>query len=295
MGQKLERMIPRVVVAGRSTFLFATLSVTLFVTLFATILPLPRVGAQAVSLQEQLVAQYKAVKMGSDTSGYSVVDPGTLLAVQKGGLLGSPYSDKSALTNRYEGGTVHPPSGLAVAGKKALLGRFSQSEGQTTKLFAKGDKVYPTKIDVNVDKDTVTLAIVACDTCNKTDPPTYNKANVVFQFPRGSLAKASAGDVEDTIGQLLSVSDDSQQQDQGAQQGGQDQQQGAQGDQQAAQQAAQQPAAAEPQTIGVGQTTDQVQGSLGKPDKIVNLGAKQIWVYKDLKVTFLNGKVSDVQ
>jgi hypothetical protein len=290
MGQKLERMIPRVVVAGRSTFLFATL----FVTLFATILPLPRVGAQAVSLQEQLVAQYKAVKMGSDTSGYSVVDPGTLLAVQKGGLLGVPYSDKSALTNRYEGGTVHPPSGLAVAGKKALLGRFSQSEGQTTKLFAKGDKVYPTKIDVNVDKDTVTLAIVACDTCNKTDPPTYNKANVVFQFPRGSLAKASAGDVEDTIGQLLSVSDDSQQQDQGAQQGGQDQQQGAQGDQQAAQQPAAQPAP-EPQTIGIGQTTDQVQGSLGKPDKIVNLGAKQIWVYKDLKVTFLNGKVSDVQ
>jgi hypothetical protein len=291
MGQKLERMIPRVVVAGRSTFLFATLSVTLF----ATILPLPRVGAQAVSLQEQLVAQYKAVKMGSDTSGYSVVDPGTLLAIQKGGLLGSPYSDKSALTNRYEGGTVHPPSGLAVAGKKALLGRFSQSEGQTTKLFAKGDKVYPTRIDVNVDKDTVTLGIVACDTCNKTDPPTYNKANVVFQFPRGSLAKASAGDVEDTIGQLLSVSDDSQQQDQGAQQGGQDQQQGAQGDQQ---QAAQQPAAQpapEPQTIAIGQTTDQVQGSLGKPDKIVNLGAKQIWVYKDLKVTFLNGKVSDVQ
>jgi hypothetical protein len=144
----------------------------------------------------------------------------------------------------------------------------------------------------------VTLGIVACDTCNKTDPPTYNKANVVFQFPRGSLAKASAGDVEDTIGQLLSVSDDSQQQDQG-QQGGQDQQQGAQGDQQ---QAAQQPAqpaaaapAAEPQTIEKGQTTDQVQGSLGKPDKIVNLGAKQIWVYKDLKVTFLNGKVSDVQ
>jgi len=38
-----------------------------------------------------------------------------------------------------------------------------------------------------------------------------------------------------------------------------------------------------------------VQGSLGKPDKIVNLGTKQIWVYKDLKVTFLNGKVSDVQ
>ncbi|MGA1988120.1 MAG: hypothetical protein ABSG72_17775 [Candidatus Sulfotelmatobacter sp.] len=295
MGQKIERMIPRVVVLC-AKILCAALFVTLFATFFT--LTLPRAVAQGVSLQEQLAAQYKLVKMGSDTSGYSVVDAGTLLAVQKGGVLGSPYSEKTSLTNKYEGGTVHPPSGLAVAGKKALLGHFSQSEGQTTKLFAKGDKVYPTKVDVNVDKDTVTLGIVACDTCNKTDPPTYNKANVVFQFPRGSLAKASAGDVEDTIGQLLSVSDDSQQQDQG-QQGGQDQQQGAQGDQQ---QAAQQPAqpaaaapAAEPQTIEKGQTTDQVQGSLGKPDKIVNLGAKQIWVYKDLKVTFLNGKVSDVQ
>ena len=52
---------------------------------------------------------------------------------------------------------------------------------------------------------------------------------------------------------------------------------------------------AEPQTIEKGQTTDQVQAALGKPDKIVNLGAKQIYVYKDLKVTFVNGKVSDVQ
>jgi hypothetical protein len=27
----------------------------------------------------------------------------------------------------------------------------------------------------------------------------------------------------------------------------------------------------------------------------VNLGTKQIYVYKDLKVTFVNGKVTDVQ
>jgi len=34
---------------------------------------------------------------------------------------------------------------------------------------------------------------------------------------------------------------------------------------------------------------------LNKPEKIVNLGAKQIFVYRDLKVTFVDGKVSDVQ
>lgn len=283
MGHKFKRMIPVVVVV-----------------VCAAMFPFSRAGAQGVSLQEQLAAQYKVVKMGSDTSGYSVVEEGTLLAVQKGGMLGVPYSDKTSLANKYEGGTVHGPNGMMVSGKKALLGHFSQtaSQGQTTKLFAKGDKVYPTKIEVSADKDTVTMGIVSCDTCNKVDPPTYNKANVVFVFPKGSLAKASAGEVEDTIGQLLSISEDTGQQDQGG--GGQDQQggqQAGQGGQQGGQQAQQQQEApqTEPQTIEKGQTTDQVQASLGKPDKIVNLGTKQIWVYKDLKVTFVNGKVSDVQ
>jgi hypothetical protein len=45
----------------------------------------------------------------------------------------------------------------------------------------------------------------------------------------------------------------------------------------------------------MGMTMDQVQGSLGQPAKVVNLGPKQIYVYKDLKVTFLNGRVVDVQ
>lgn len=42
-------------------------------------------------------------------------------------------------------------------------------------------------------------------------------------------------------------------------------------------------------------TTGEVQSVLGKPEKIFNLGAKQIYVYKDVKVTFQNGKVADVQ
>jgi hypothetical protein len=265
---------------------------------FALVLTVALASAQAPTLQEQLVAQYKLVKMGSDTSGYAVVDAGTLLEIKKGGILAVPYSDKTVLTSKYEGGTVHGPSGLMVTGRQKLFGHFSQtqSQGQTTHLFAAGDKVYPMKIDVNVEKDTVMMGIVACDSCNKTDPPTYNKAQVAFQFPRGSLVKASAGDVEDTIGQLFAISDDSQQQDQGGgQQGGQQQggeQQGGGQDQQGGQAQQQQ---AEPQSIDKGQTSEQVESSWGKPDKIVNLGSKQIWVYKDLKVTFVNGKVSDVQ
>jgi hypothetical protein len=42
-------------------------------------------------------------------------------------------------------------------------------------------------------------------------------------------------------------------------------------------------------------TPDQVEGAMGKPDKKVTLGVKQIYYYKDMKVIFMNGKVSDVQ
>jgi hypothetical protein len=278
MSQKFRRLIPGIVV-------FA-----------ATLFSISLASAQApVSIQEQLAAQYKLVKMGSDTSGYSVVEKGTLLAIQKGGILAVPYGDQNILANKYEGGAIHAPSGIALMGRKSIMGKFGKE--QTTHLFAVGDKVYPMKIDVNVAKDTVTLEIVACDTCNKTDPPTYNKANVVFQFPKGSLANANAGGVEDTIGQVLSISNDDQQQggQQGADQGGQQQggqQQGAQD--QGQQQQAEQPAA-EPASIEKGMTTDQVEAAMGKPEKKVTLGTKQIYYYKDMKVIFLSGKVSDVQ
>jgi hypothetical protein len=277
MSQKFHRLIPGIVL------------------LAAAIFPLS-LAAQAPTLQEQLAAQYKLVKMGSDTSGYSVVEKGTLLAIQKGGILGVPYSDQSVLSTKYESGVVHSPNSLLSKGIGFGMGKLGKT--QTTHLFATGDKVYPMKIDVNLAKDTVTLGIVACDTCNKTDPPTYNKANVVFQFPHGSLAAASAGQVEDTIGQLLSISSDDAQQGDNAQQGGDQQQQG--GDQGAQQPAAQQPAAqeqpaAEPVNIEKGMTTDQVEAAMGKPEKKVNLGTKTIYYYKDMKVIFLGGKVSDVQ
>ncbi len=245
--------------------------------------------AQAPTLQEQLAAQYKPVKMGSDTSGYSVVEKGTLLAIQKGGILAVPYADQAVLPSKYEGGSIHGPSGLSLMGRKSIMGRFGKE--QTTHLFAVGDKVYPMKIDVNVAKDTVSMSVVACDTCNKTDPPTYNKAQVIFQFPKGSLVKAGAGEVEDVIGQVLSISEEEQQQ--GGDQGGQ-QQGGDQGQQQGGGNQQPQPQA-EPQSIEKGMTTDQVEAAMGKPEKIVNLGPKKIYVYKDLKVTFLNGKVFDVQ
>jgi hypothetical protein len=167
----------------------------------AMIFPLALASGQADTLQDKLQKKFKFVTMGSDTDGTSVVEEGTVLTVLRGGILAVPYSDSSDFKTKYQNGTVKAPSGLAVAGRKAIMGKFGSD--QTTHLFKKGDKVYPTKISVNMKKDTVTMGIVACDKCNKTDPPTYNKAEVVFIFPKGSLVNAEAPSVEKVIAQLF--------------------------------------------------------------------------------------------
>jgi hypothetical protein len=77
------------------------------------------------------------------------------------------------------------------------------------------------------------------------NPPTGQKGEVEFEFPKGYLQKASAGEVEDTIGQVFSVATNDDQQAQGG--AAADQQPPA--EQQQPAQTAQQP---EPQTIQLG-------------------------------------------
>jgi hypothetical protein len=54
------------------------------------------------------------------------------------------------------------------------------------------------------------------------------------------------------------------------------------------------PTDAAPPTISIGQTKDQVTAAFGQPQRAAKLGAKEIYYYKDMKVTFTNGKVSNV-
>jgi hypothetical protein len=260
--------------------------------------------APTISLEDQLKAQYTLVKMGTDSNGAAVVEQGTVLVIKKGGVLGVPYSDQSIFATKYQDGAVHSPNPL---GAKALgfgLGKLGRP-APTTQFFQVNNKVYPAKIFVNLPKDQVVIGIVDCDSCNNVSPTTFYKADVVFQFAKGALATTSPSQVEDTIAGLLAIDDSAQ--DQGNGQGNNNQQGGNgndQGNQQGNNQAggggggggqAQQAPPPEPQQIEKGQTPDQVKAAIGQPDKIVNLGAKQIYVYKDIKVTFINGKVSDVQ
>lgn len=53
--------------------------------------------------------------------------------------------------------------------------------------------------------------------------------------------------------------------------------------------------AAPPAEVQMGQSPDQVVAALGQPLQIFNVGAKMIYRYKSLKITFVNGKVTDVE
>jgi len=256
-------------------------------------------NAPAPPLQEQIKAQYKLVKLKIAPTGLTVADPGTVLDVQKVGLLGVPPQAMAPCPAKFQDGALKAPTGMCPAVMK-----------QISRLMQVGDKVYPLKIDVSLDKDRVVFQVMECDSCNNVQPPTYYKSEVIFQFPNGSLQSTGVSQVVDTIGQVLSIDsgDDSQQQGQGGQQGGgQNGGQGGNGNDQQGNnqqgnnqgggggQAQQSAPPAEPQQIEKGQTPDQVKAALGTPEKIINLGTKLIYVYKDIKVTFLNGKVEDVQ
>ena len=225
-------------------------------------------SAPAASLESQLRAQYILVKTGTDAYGLAIVEPGTVLVLQKG-ILGVPPNSLVTCSSKYQEGNLNGPNPLcqAIVAKDA---RYLQV----------GERVYPWKLEVNLAKDKITFGVVECDACNGATQPMSFKGEVVFQFAKGSLATADPAKVLETVSQVLAVDTSNQ-----APPAPEAQAQPAQ------------PAAppAEPQTIELGQTQEQVEAALGKPEKIVKLASKQIWVYKDLKVTFLKGKVTDVQ
>lgn len=269
----------RQILKSPSLFLLALLTGQWFATNASAQSPTP------VSLQEQLKAFYRTVSIGPD--GAVQGDPGTLLEVQKAGILAMPWKAHAMCPSKFQDNVLHLSTGFCAGMMQGYTGY---------RYFLKGGAVYPWKVDVNIDKGKISFQIVSCNECYKTSAPFPAKGELIFEFPKGYLEKADAATVENTIGQMFTVTTMEAVRAQVAaaeqQQAANQQQQQAPADQQSPAEPEQQ---AEPQTVQMGMTTDQVQSALGKPDKIFNLGAKQIYVYKDVKITFMNGKVSDVQ
>src|SRR5208282_1100641 len=244
-------------------------------------------AAPAPSLQQQLVAQYALTKTTDDKTG--IVTAGAILILQKDGLL--MYSTTSAAPpqDTYKDGKLSQ----GAYGVHDKMQRFGSMMGHPsphpvqTRTFVTGEKFWVTNIQVQPDGVVFTLFTDAIE-----DIRYYS--TLKFIFPKG--ATPTPDQMLSTVGEVLKIQpDDSAQQGDPANQ----QQGAAAGDanQQQPPAADQPPPAppAPPATVQLGQTTDEVVAILGQPDKIINLGPKQIYVYKDLKVTFMKGKVTDAQ
>src|SRR5467141_2938311 len=133
----------------------------------------------AVPLEDRLKAQYTLVKVGWNSGGPAIADEGTVLVIRKDGILSVPYGDEPVAT-KYQDGTVRSPSASMIGGRDNLIGKVGKQ--QTTRLVQVGERVYPSKIGINVPQHQVTIRVMDFHESNKVRPTTFYKAHVDFQF-----------------------------------------------------------------------------------------------------------------
>jgi len=151
-------------------------------------------NAEPPSLQEQLEAQYKVAKFTYKSGQVTITEPGTVLVIQKGGILGCPPRNNVLAPATFKDGSLNPPSRLAAA----ICGKDGRQ-------LPSGEKVYVTKLEVNLKRDKVWFRIIECDSCNGASEPSSYKSDVIFDFPKGSLANPSVTDIEDTIAKVFAI------------------------------------------------------------------------------------------
>jgi hypothetical protein len=251
---------------------------------FSCLAAAPRSGAQG--LEKTLESKYAITKTTDDKT--DIVTAGSVLILEKDKLLMYATTTGAPPQNTYKDGRLS--SGAFGAHEKAQsFGTFighPPPKSVTTRYYVTGEKFWVTRIDALPDGVLFTLFTDAVN-----DVRYY--CTLKFVYPHG--ATPAADQVLSMVGEVLKVQqDDSAPADNkgGEQQAAAGQNQGQQqGGQPDSGQAQAQP----PPTIQMGQTEDEVVGMIGQPEKKIVLGSKEIFVYKDIKVTFIGGKVADVQ
>jgi hypothetical protein len=228
------------------------------------------------TIQTQVRHAYPVTKFRPDRM--QVLDAGTLLTVQRPGILATPIIKGVYFVTTYKRGKLSRGFG-------STLGELATESG----TFPVNERVYLIKIDVDSKKSTITLHIESCGTCDPAAPDPYHlpqRGAVKFDFEKGAFDSINLGTVQGTIAAVFGnavsappeppvVTSLAAQPDPGVQ--------------------PQAEPPAPPAKIEMGQSPDQVRSIFGPPADVISLGSKQIYLYPNLKITFVDGKVSDVQ
>ena len=247
------------------------------------------------AIQQKLNAQFKLTRITADRS--DIVTAGDVAVIHKPGLLMYAVASPMPPSNSYKNGKIG--QGWGGFGTDLVIGMATPGGGTAAdyphRPFVPEEKCWITGIQVQ--RDGVLFQLYS----DPYDDIRYY-ANLKIPFP--NKKEVSSVDVAmQLVAEVLTVApvDD----------------QGAQGGQAAPAPAAPAPAPAPapaaapgpmpaivpppppadvpPPTISLGQTKDQVTAAFGQPVRIAKLGVKDIFYYKDMKVTFTNGKVSNVE
>lgn len=266
------------------------------------------------AIQKKLEAEYQLTKTTDDRS--DIVTAGSVLVLHKDKvLMVAATSSANPCLNTYRDGKIAPNGACKMGDKLRRIPGFGShvpgaDSAPATRNFVSGEKFWVTKIEV---KDTGKDRGVVLDFFSDAINDVRFKGALLIPF---GAVTPTPDEALKAVAEVITVapSDDKGGDDKGG--GGDKGQSAPQGGQQEAP-APSQPAAApaapapveappppieappappaEPVSVSEGQTIDQVVAALGQPVKKAKVGAKDIYYYKDLKVTFVNGKVTDVQ
>lgn len=222
------------------------------------------------TLQDQLRNTYRVSKFKLGMT--QLTERGSVLIVQRAGLTANP--SVLPFVNYIRNGQVKH-------GKMSDFFAGMSDESTAPAGVQVGDGFYLAKLQVK--KDEIVFQIRGCGACEPGAPldPNAPSAVVAFQFEKGYLASATPQQVHAVIAPFIVSADEPQP-----------------GPSVPAEQIAQTsgaPPAAAPVTITGGEDMQQVIQVLGEPETRATVGSKEILTYTGVKITFVNGKVSDVQ
>jgi hypothetical protein len=248
----------------------------------------------SAAIQKRLVSEYALTKTTDDKT--DIVTAGAVLVLQKDKLMMLAASAAvNPCTNIYKDGKLSP-NGACKAGDTARhIPWFGSKipgsdQAPASRYYVTGEKFWVTQIDVkDAGKDSVVTMQFFTDAVSDVRYST----SLAIPFKDGL---PSPDEVVKRVEEVVTVASS-----ENASAGGG---QPAPAAPLPAAEAAPPPIApppppppdaAPPPTVSLGQTPDQVVGILGEPLRKAKVGVKEIYSYKDLKVTFVNGKVKDIQ
>jgi len=295
---------------ARSAWAHAAVYTTLF--LLSSVWAAYAQDQGAAAIQKKLEGEYQLTKTTADKS--DIVTAGSVIVLHKDNVLMLVATSTNPCRNTYKDGKVTQSAACRTNEKVKKFSRFtsmipgasSVPDSPASRTFVAGEKFWVTKIEVrDSGKDPGIVLGFFTDAISDTRYATS------LMIPFGAITP-SPDEALKAVAEIITVapSDDKAGDDKG---GDKAAPQGGQQDAPAPSQPAAAPAApapaeappppieapppppAEPVSVAEGQTIDQVVAALGQPVKKAKVGTKDIYYYKDLKVTFVNGKVTDVQ